>query len=323
MVKRPLPLIGVSDALRDVRKLIRRVAAFENTVLIRGPSGSGKELAARWIHYLSKRREKPFVAVNAGAFPDKLIESEIFGYEKGAFTGAEGRKPGKIEIAQGGSFFLDEIGDLPLPLQVKLLRVLQEKTFERLGGISPLEANVRFIAATHRDLEEMITEGLFREDLYYRLNVIMISIPPLNERREDIPYLVRFIIRQELGYIPEIEDELMTTLQGFEWYGNIRELYNNIQRMLIFYPGEGPLRLKDVEEHIRPMHFLPAHKDTELFTLPFKAAQREFKKKYIRFRLEKNNWAQNKTAGEMGVQPSYLSRLIRKLGLDEKKKGKP
>ncbi|HPE29002.1 MAG TPA: sigma-54 dependent transcriptional regulator [Candidatus Mcinerneyibacteriales bacterium] len=320
MVRRPLALIGVSPALRDVRKLIRRVASFDNTVLIRGPSGSGKELAARWIHYLSRRREKPFVAVNAGAFPEKLIESEIFGYEKGAFTGAETRKPGKIETAEGGSFFLDEIGDLPLPLQVKLLRVLQEKTFERLGGVTPLEADVRFIAATHRDLEEMISQGLFREDLYYRLNVITITIPPLNERREDIPYLVRFIIRQELGTIPEIDDDLMAALQEFEWHGNIRELYNNIQRILIFYPGEGPLRLDDVREHIRPMHLLPAHKDTELFTLPFKDAQQEFKRRYLRFRLEKNHWMQRKTAREMGIQPSYLSRLIKELGLDGKKR---
>ncbi|HOO60540.1 MAG TPA: sigma-54 dependent transcriptional regulator [Candidatus Mcinerneyibacteriales bacterium] len=319
MMKRPLSLIGVSDALREVRRLIRRVAAFENTVLIRGPSGSGKELAARWIHYLSRRRENPFVAINAGAFPEKLIESEIFGYEKGAFTGAESRKPGKIETAEGGSFFLDEIGDLPLPLQVKLLRVLQEKTFERLGGVTPLDADVRFIAATHRDLEEMISEGLFREDLYYRLNVITINIPPLKERPEDIPYLARFIIRQELGTIPEIDEELMATLQSFEWHGNIRELYNNIQRILVFYPGEGPLRLKDVRDHIRPMGFLPGQRDSELYTLPFKEAQQEFKKRYIRFRLEKNRWMQRKTAREMGIQPSYLSRLIKELGLGKKK----
>ena len=247
----------------------------------------------------------------------------MFGYEQGAFTGAERRKRGKFEQASGGLLFLDEIGDMSLPLQSKLLHVLQGGDFTPLGSEKLVKMGAWVITATNHDLEKDMQAGNFREDLYYRLNVIMISIPPLNERREDIPYLVRFIIRQELGYIPEIEDELMTTLQGFEWYGNIRELYNNIQRMLIFYPGEGPLRLKDVEEHIRPMHFLPAHKDTELFTLPFKAAQREFKKKYIRFRLEKNNWAQNKTAGEMGVQPSYLSRLIRKLGLDEKKKGKP
>jgi transcriptional regulator with PAS, ATPase and Fis domain len=301
--------------------MIRRVASFENTVLIRGPSGAGKEVAARWIHYLSSRRECPFVAVNAGAFPEKLIESEIFGYEKGAFTGAEGRKPGKIETAEGGSFFLDEIGDLPLPLQVKLLRVLQEKSFERLGGVDSLEADVRFVAATHRDLESMISEGLFREDLYYRLNVITLTIPPLHERPEDIPPLVRYMIRRELGFVPDIEPAFFDYLQDFQWRGNIRELSNNIQRVLIFYKGEGPLCLDDVKEHIHPMAILPEQVNSELYALPFKEAQQEFKKKYIRYRLEKNRWNQRKTAHEMGIQPSYLSRLMKELDLSRNKRG--
>lgn len=321
MLKRPLPLIGISPALREVRRMIRRVASFENTVLIRGPSGAGKEVAARWIHYLSSRRECPFVAVNAGAFPEKLIESEIFGYEKGAFTGAEGRKPGKIETAEGGSFFLDEIGDLPLPLQVKLLRVLQEKSFERLGGVDSLEADVRFVAATHRDLESMISEGLFREDLYYRLNVITLTIPPLHERPEDIPPLVRYMIRRELGFVPDIEPAFFDYLQDFQWRGNIRELSNNIQRVLIFYKGEGPLCLDDVKEHIHPMAILPEQVNSELYALPFKEAQQEFKKKYIRYRLEKNRWNQRKTAHEMGIQPSYLSRLMKELDLSRNKRG--
>ncbi|MBA4535951.1 sigma 54-interacting transcriptional regulator [Bacillus aquiflavi] len=229
---------GRSQALSSAIHLAKKVAVTDATVLITGESGVGKELFAQAIHNESPRSNEPFVDLNCGAIPAALFESELFGYEKGAFTGAikEG-KIGKIDVAKGGTLFLDEIGELPLELQVKLLRVLQEKEFYRVGGTSPIPIDVRIISATNRNLEEMIEEGLFREDLFYRLNVVSIHIPPLRERIEDIPELIQLFLKEfSIKYkkpVPIIDPEVMVTFMHFPWNGNIRQLKNTIERMMI------------------------------------------------------------------------------------------
>ncbi len=234
-------LIGNSKAMLKVKKLIRQVANSNANVLILGESGTGKEVVARCIHQLSKRRDHAYVPVNCGAIPADLLESELFGHEKGAFTGAISARQGRFELAQGGTLFLDEIVDMPLPMQVKILRILQEKMFERVGGNKSIEADVRILAATHRDLEQKVADGSFREDLFYRLNVFPIEIPPLKERVEDIPLLVDFInrsIQQERDESVVFSDEAMASLFYHPWPGNIRELSNLIERMAIIYNSE-------------------------------------------------------------------------------------
>lgn len=234
-------IIGRSPAMQKVYKAIGRVAATDATVLIRGESGTGKELAARAVFQHSLRARRPFLVINCVAIPDTLLESELFGYEKGAFTGATHRRVGKIEQASGGTIFLDEIGDMPLNLQAKMLRLLQEKSVERLGGRETIPVDVRIIAATNRDLEALITQGQFREDLYYRLKVITIRLPPLSDRRRDIALLTEhFLARyaRELGIDnPGIDNEAMTVLQNRVWPGNVRELANTLHKVLIFNRG--------------------------------------------------------------------------------------
>jgi transcriptional regulator with GAF, ATPase, and Fis domain len=219
------------------------VADSPSTVLITGESGTGKELIAKALHRSSSRREKPLIKVNCAAIPKDLVESELFGHEKGAFTGAVGSKPGRFELADGGTLFLDEIGEVPVEMQVKLLRALQESEFERVGGIKTLKVDVRLIAATNRDLKQLIADGRFREDLYYRLAVVPIALPPLRERREDIPLLVKHFIEKydlRLGKRVEgIEDEALELLLGYAWPGNIRELENLMERSVLF--ADGPL----------------------------------------------------------------------------------
>jgi len=242
-------IIGKSPAMQEVYKAIGRVSATDATVLIRGESGSGKELVARALYQHSIRSEKPFLVINCVAIPDTLLESELFGYEKGAFTGATHRRVGKIEQASGGTVFLDEIGDMPFNLQAKMLRLLQEKSVERLGGRETIPVDVRIIAATNRDLEHLITKGQFREDLYYRLKVITIWLPPLRERTGDIPLLADYFMTRfaaELGLEnPGITREAMSMLVSSPWPGNIRELSNTLQKALIFNRG-APLSLADI-----------------------------------------------------------------------------
>ena len=242
-------IIGRSKAMQDVYKAIGRVATADATVLIRGESGTGKELVARAIYQYSLRSEKPFLVINCVAIPENLLESELFGYEKGAFTGAAHRRVGKIEQANGGTVFLDEIGDMPFSIQAKILRLLQEKSIERLGGRQTIPVDVRILAATNRDLEIALTEGRFREDLYYRLKVVTISLPPLRERREDIPLLTSFFLSRyaaELGMDnPGIARDAVEPLNNHSWPGNVRELANTIQKSLIFSRGT-PIQAKDV-----------------------------------------------------------------------------
>ncbi len=246
-------IIGKSKPMQEVYKAIGRVSATDTTVLIRGDSGTGKELAARAIYQHSHRADKPFIVINCVAIPESLLESELFGYEKGAFTGAAFRRVGKIEQASGGTVFLDEIGDMPLSIQAKILRLLQEKNIERLGGRETIPTDVRIIAATNRDLEAALADGRFREDLYYRLKVVTILLPRLCERRSDIPLLTEYFLSRyasELGMDnPGIVSEAKAVLDNYPWPGNIRELANTIQRILIFNRGS-PISREDITQAI-------------------------------------------------------------------------
>lgn len=241
--KRPVhlfrSLVGTSKQIQHVRQMMTQVADNEVTVLIEGESGTGKEVVARNLHYHSERRDKPFVPVNCGAIPAELLESELFGHEKGAFTGAVNARAGRFEMAEGGTLFLDEIGDMPLHMQVKILRVLQEKSYERVGGNKTFNTNVRIIAATHRNLEKMITENTFREDLYYRLNVFPIEMPSLRDRAEDIPLLINELVKrltsEERGSI-RFSSGAIISLCRHPWPGNVRELANLVERMAIMRP---------------------------------------------------------------------------------------
>lgn len=233
-------LVGQSLGIQDVRHLIEQVANTEANVLILGESGTGKEVVARNIHYHSSRRKGPFVPINCGAIPAELLESELFGHEKGSFTGAITSRKGRFELAEGGTLFLDEIGDMPTNMQVKLLRVLQERCFERVGGNTTIKADVRIIAATHRDLDSMITEQRFREDLYYRLNVFPIEMPALKDRKEDIPLLLQELMTRmeaEGGAPICFTPRAINSLMEHDWPGNVRELANLVERMVILYPN--------------------------------------------------------------------------------------
>lgn len=246
-------LVGVSPTIFKVRELIEQVADTEASVLILGDSGTGKEVVARNLHYHSDRREKPFVPINCGAIPPDLLESELFGHEKGAFTGAISARQGRFELAKGGTLFLDEIGDMPLAMQVKLLRVIQERVFERIGGNKSIKADVRIIAATHRNLESEIAEGRFREDLFYRLNVFPIEMPSLSQRAEDIPLLLEeLIVRMENNKRGSIRltTAAISVLQQYEWPGNVRELSNLVERLLIMFPN-GVVDTGDLPEKYR------------------------------------------------------------------------
>ncbi len=247
-------LVGNSRAIRRVREMMAQVADSDATVLILGESGTGKEVVARNLHYHSKRRNRAFVPVNCGAIPGDLLESELFGHEKGAFTGAISARQGRFELAEGGTLFLDEIGDMSLHMQVKLLRVLQERTFERVGSNKTIKADVRIIAATHRNLEELIREGKFREDLFYRLNVFPIEMPPLRERLDDIPLLVNELIArleaEKRGSV-RLTPPAMMALCQYRWPGNVRELANLIERLVIMYPFQ-VVDLKDLPEKFQP-----------------------------------------------------------------------
>ena len=244
---------GASSAVAQVRDLIERVAPSEATELILGASGTGTDVVARNIHYLSPRRKGPFVPINCGAIPDSLLESELFGHEKGAFTGAFTSRRGRFELAENGTLFLDEIGDMPLPMQVKLLRVLQERTCERLGSTKSISVNARIVAATHRDLEHLISTGGFREDLYYRLNVFPIEVPPLSERIEDLPVLVDDLaarIEAEQGVRPRLSAATLRWLGAYKWPGNVRELANLMERLAILYPDR-VVEVKDLPAKFR------------------------------------------------------------------------
>ena len=247
-------IIGESPPILELYTILQRVAGTPTTVLITGESGTGKELVARALHENSRLKDKPFIKVNCAAIPKDLMESELFGYERGAFTGAVGSKPGRFELASGGTLFLDEIGEIPNEMQVKLLRVLQESEFERVGGIKTIRVDVRLVAATNRDLKKEIASGAFREDLYYRLNVVPIALPALRERRTDIPHLCRYFIAKFNARLTKniegVDPEAMERLNAYGWPGNIRELENVIERAVLFADG-ARLRLEDLSDELR------------------------------------------------------------------------
>lgn len=259
-------LVGNSQEVKRVRQLIQQVCTSDATVLILGESGTGKEVIARNIHYHSSRRQKAFVPINCGAIPGELLESELFGHEKGAFTGALTARQGRFELAEGGTLFLDEIGDMPMQMQVKLLRVLQEKVFERVGSNKPIRCDVRILAATHRDLQHEIAEGGFREDLYYRLDVFPITIGPLRDRVEDIPMLVNELVqrieRDKKGTVRFTSAALMALCQ-YSWPGNVRELANMVERLAIIY-AYGVVDVKDLPDKFHQFATAPTHVQEEL-----------------------------------------------------------
>jgi len=309
-------IIGESTILKEKIKMAEIVAGSDSTVLLQGDSGTGKELFAELIHNLSKRSSKPFVKVNCAAIPETLLESELFGYTKGAFTGAFKDTPGKFELANGGTIFLDEIGEIPITTQAKLLRFLESREIQKLGATTPVEVNVRIIAATNKDLPVEVAKKKFREDLYYRLTVFPIYIPPLKERAEDIPILANHFLEKynkELNKkISSISDEAMNILKDYHWPGNIRELENIIERACVICDTDT----------IEPQHIILNAK-ADSFSVPLdnvvslKDAINIFKKKYITNILSKNGWKQNEAARQLDIQRTYLSRLIKELDINK------
>jgi Nif-specific regulatory protein len=307
-------MVGDSPAIRSVYQFIAKVAPTDSTVLIHGESGTGKELVARAVHRNSRRAAKPFVAINCAAIAETLLESEMFGHEKGSFTGAVAQKRGKLEAADGGTIFLDEIGEMSPALQAKLLRVLQEHEFERVGGTRSIRTDLRVVAATNRDLAEEARRGVFRQDLYYRLNVVKVTMPPLRDRRRDIPLLAQHFIqkfarrasRQVVGLSPEARDLLMR----YDWPGNVRELENAIERAIVMGSTEFILP-EDLPETL----FEDAESRAGSSLAYFHEAVNEAKKQVIQRAFDQSGGNYTEAARLLGLHPNYLHRLVRNLDL--------
>lgn len=312
-------IVGKSPAMRSVFEMIRKVAKTDGTVLITGKSGTGKELVARAIHFNSPRNAKPFIAVNCGAIPETLIESELFGHKKGAFTGAVADKQGFFKATDGGTLFLDEISEMPLQLQVKLLRAIEQKEFIPVGFSSPISVNVRLLASTNQNLLEEVKAGRFREDLYYRLNVVEIKLPSLAERHEDIPLLVQHFLekyRKEMRKdIKGVDNEMMRLLMNHEWKGEVRELENIIERAVIFCDGE-TITLKELPEIFEQAPGGRSSFDSEL---PLKDAMGDFEKEYILNTLKRFDFDKEKTAKVLNISLSSLYRKMEELGISSQK----
>jgi nitrogen regulation protein NR(I) len=314
-------IIGQSPAMQSIYRIIERVARTDTTVLITGESGTGKELIANAIHYNSQRRDKPLVPINCGAIPEELLESELFGHEKGAFTGALRDRKGRFELAHQGTVFLDEIGDMSPKLQVKLLRFLQERTFERVGGSRTIEVDVRIIAATNKDLEKEVEEGHFREDLYFRLNVIPIQVPPLREREGDIPLLVHYFLRQHClkKDLPakKISKEALDYLERYEWPGNVRELENMIERMVILTESD-TIDVPDLPPRIRKSVPSPAPERIEIGEegIDLKQILEDLENKLILEALKKAGGVKNQAAKLLGLNRTTLIEKLKKKKLE-------
>lgn len=310
------PIIGDSDPIKRIKAIIEKVAASEARVLVTGEPGTGKELVARWVHKLSKRSSAPLIEVNCAAIPAELIESELFGHEKGSFTGASDRRIGKFEQANGGTLFLDEIGDMSLSAQAKVLRALQEGIITRVGGDRAIPVDVRIVAATNKNLNEAIAEKTFRQDLFDRLNVIPVHVPPLRDRREDIPMIAEFVLEKQAkrnniqtrGFSPES----LKLLKQYDWRGNIRELYNVVERLLILAAGPR-IEASDVELFVTPYG---ANKDPIAGLLERYTDFSEFRdaaeKLFIEKKLVQFDWNISRTAEEIGIQRSHLYNKIEK-----------
>jgi transcriptional regulator with GAF, ATPase, and Fis domain len=306
-------MVGESAAMKEVYHLLSRVAPTESTVLVGGESGTGKELVARAIHRNSPRANRPFVAINCAAIPEGLLESELFGYERGAFTGAAGQKKGRLERADGGVVFLDEIGELAPALQVKLLRVLQEREFERLGGSRPISIDIRLIAATNKDLAAAVRDRTFREDLYYRLNVVSLVLPKLRERPEDIPLLAEFFVGKFAVKCKvktrKISPAAMAGLMNYNWPGNVRELENAIERALVLGVSDCILP-EDLPASIAEKNPVPGAQEAK-----YHLAVTQLKKHLILSALQETQGSYTEAARILGVHANYLHRLVRNLNL--------
>jgi two-component system nitrogen regulation response regulator NtrX len=324
-IERRYEIVGESGAIRSLKQQIALAGPTNGWVLIHGESGSGKELVARAIHKASRRASGPFVEVNCAAIPQELIESELFGHEKGSFTGATGMKRGKFEVADHGTIFLDEIADMSLATQAKVLRVLEGQEFQRVGGTKTLRTDVRVVAASNRDLAEEIRKGAFREDLFYRLNVIPLEVPPLRDRKEDIPILVRYFLREfatEYGQKPKaIDAAALDLFVRYPWNGNVRELRNFIERMMIMVPGPAIIAADVPPPVSRP---LAGRSSGAAFAVmgslssyaKLKEARAAFEKEFITRKLMENHGNVSKTADEIDVERSNLHRKIKALGID-------
>lgn len=335
-------IIGSSKRIKDIFSMVSRLADTDSTVLVLGESGTGKELFARSVHFNSPRRDKNFVVVNCGAIPEELLESELFGHEKGSFTGAIRSRMGKFEMAHEGTIFLDEIGDMSPTLQVKLLRILQQQEFERVGSNQVIRTDVRVVAATNQDLEKSIREKRFREDLFYRLNVIPIKLPPLRERKEDVPLLIDHFItrfnRTKNRNIESVAPDAMRLMVDYEWPGNVRELENICERMTVM-KGEGTIGLDDLpyqfrsdaaaEEQLYSDMLLVGAQEADLEAPPapgpimeipesginLKEVVDEYEMALIMQALEKTNWVKNKAAGLLGLNRTTLVEKLKKKGI--------
>ena len=315
-------IIGNSRGMREIYHLVERVADSESTVVITGESGTGKGMVARAIHNRSRRHDHPFITINCGAIPENLLESELFGHVRGAFTGASANKPGKFELAKGGTVFLDEIGDMSANLQVKILRVLEEREFEPVGGSKTLHADVRIIAATHADLEKLVREKKFREDLFYRLYVVPIKVPSLRERRSDIPLLVAHFLRRfnkkNHRHVEGISEEALNAMQAYSWPGNVRELRNTMERMVVL-KGKGRIELHDLPHKVNngsrvaPMGHVEISEDG----IDLNSAVTEYERALILESLKRTNWVKNQAAKLLQVNRTTLVEKIKRHKLSE------
>jgi two-component system nitrogen regulation response regulator NtrX len=314
-VQREHQIVGNSPTIRELRRQIEVAAPTNGRVLICGENGVGKELVARAIHALSARHDGPFVEVNCAAIPEELIESELFGHEKGAFTGALIRRRGKFELANGGTIFLDEVGDMSLKTQAKVLRVLEEQTFERVGGRETIKVDVRVIAASNKNLSDLIGGGQFREDLFYRLNVIPLQVPQLRARKEDIPLLVQYFLSVLSGEhgkrVKTISEDAMTYFLQYDWPGNVRELKNMVERLVIMV----------ADDAILPRHLPPplipsiGVDEPEKREKPLREAREAFERAYILAKLHANDWNMTRTSEKLGIERSHLYRKLRTYGI--------
>ncbi|TFG37809.1 MAG: sigma-54-dependent Fis family transcriptional regulator [Syntrophobacterales bacterium] len=320
--KQDYELDGESESIREIKEIIDIISPTNAWILIMGENGTGKELVSRSIHNKSRRANKPFIEVNCAAIPEELIESELFGHEKGAFTGATTKKRGKFDLANEGTIFLDEVGDMSLKAQAKILRILQEKKFERVGGTKIIKTDVRVIAASNKDLEFEMEEGRFRQDLYYRLNVIPLYVPPLRERKGDIPLLMdRFI--KEFSLKEGIEEKTITKealelLMNHDWPGNVRELKNIAERLCIMVEAD-TINADDMPPLVTENH-KSREMNVSLSSRSYRKAKIEFEKNYIARKLAEHNWNISKTAESIGIERSNLHKKIRGYGLEDIKK---
>ena len=314
-------IIGHGTAMRKIFRIVEKVAGSDTTIMLNGETGTGKGLIARAIHKASGRKDQPFIQINCGATPEGLLESEFFGYRRGAFTGATADKAGKFEIAQGGTIFLDEIGDMSADLQVKVLRVLEEGEFERVGGNETIKTDARIIAATHRDLEEEVQKGNFREDLFYRLYVIPIMLPTLKERKADIPYLVSHFIEQfadkKAASRTKFSDDAMAILVNYAWPGNVRELKNLIERLVVLHESD-EIVPEELPEKIRAESSRAAQrKDVRVEGISFNTAVSEFEKALIISALDRTNWVKNRAAQLLKIKRTTLVEKIKRYNLEK------